>query len=78
MAAPKKAAATSGKKPARGGQKAVVKAPVKNTAATSRKPVVGAKKPSAAMPKSLPPASPMKAKGKSGTPAVRGRQGGAR
>lgn len=62
MAAPKKAAA-SGKKPARGGQKAIVTPTTKKTAATARKPVVGAKKPSAIMPKA---GSPMATKGKGG------------
>jgi len=56
MAAPKKAGVSSGKTPARGGQKAVVKPAVKPTAATSKgKPVVGAKKPGAIMPKTGAP-----------------------
>jgi hypothetical protein len=50
MAVPKKSV-SSGKTPAKGGQKAVVKAPVKKTAAASKKPVVGAKKPTAIPPK---------------------------
>jgi len=63
MAAPKKP--VSGKKPAKGGQKAVVKPFVKPTAATAKgKQAVGVKKPGAVPPKTkgmIPP------KGKGGS-----------
>lgn len=69
MAAPKKQAVSKGKTPAKGGQKAVVTPPVKNTAASAKKPPVGVQKPSAATPKRMQPVVSTKK-------ATRGKGGG--